>query len=421
MRKVAASFALVCFLFACSSSTESTADATASSLAVSTSLTTPTTEPTTTTFPDTTSTVPTVDVTSENVINGLFAHGAPIDEYFIYNASSDPNELLGRPGGYVGKATFRDARLETQFDDYQVEDGGSIEVFVNSGQAASRSSYIQTLIQDSPLFDAEYHFLEGTVLLRVSGRLTPEDTEIYESALASTISDLNSGITPPSIGTTASTTTTPAAPTNPLPAIDGVLIVGNRQPDFGDGEHGTVTVVTSYAAPTSSGDTLVYVVVRNNTPDPVAQLEASGIFRDGQGLLAGSGSSNDFAVDLVVPGGVSWTTLFLSDVQLPLGEVNGDFTLTWESESDSRQLNLEVQEWNETASAVVAIAKNESAETHRFVEGYLLCLDASSTPIGAREQFADPIEVEPDGETAVTVSFPSGCNSSNIWLLAIRG
>jgi hypothetical protein len=59
--------------------------------------------------------------------------------------------------------------------------GGSVETFVNKDEASRRYRYVKAISESSPLF-VEYDYLEGTVLLHVSSRLTPVKAKAYETA-----------------------------------------------------------------------------------------------------------------------------------------------------------------------------------------------------------------------------------------------
>ena len=107
----------------------------------------------------------------------------PIGESIAYTAKNDPNELLGRPNQYNSKVNFKDTRLKPDeiARGFDVQNGGSIEVFENQDDATTRKEYLKG-IGKVPLF-SEYSYREGTVLLRLSHRLTPEQAAEYEDAL----------------------------------------------------------------------------------------------------------------------------------------------------------------------------------------------------------------------------------------------
>ncbi|OIJ85751.1 hypothetical protein BIV25_42980 [Streptomyces sp. MUSC 14] len=103
-------------------------------------------------------------------------------------ADSDPNHLLGRPNQYTSKITFSDSRIKaadvaaTQAGD--VDRGGAVEVFATAGDAQNREKYIQAVTKSLPAL-AEYDYLQGTVLVRVSHYLTPAQATAYQSAVDS--------------------------------------------------------------------------------------------------------------------------------------------------------------------------------------------------------------------------------------------
>lgn len=141
---------------------------------------TSTTAPTPTAVPATV-TPKTVDLTAAAVVAKLQQAGLPLGDVVSYTAASDPNALLGRPGQYIGKASFRDSR--TPAYETGIGAGGSVEVFATAQELAQRKQYI-TALASSPLF-AEYDLANGLVLLRLSRHLTPDQVGEYEKALGS--------------------------------------------------------------------------------------------------------------------------------------------------------------------------------------------------------------------------------------------
>lgn len=123
---------------------------------------------------------------ADQILQGLKSKGMPIGASFTYTASNDSNHLLGRPSQYVGKVNFRDTRIasDKQGADISVDDGGAIEVFANITDAQTRANYVKAISTSSPLF-AEYEYLDGLVLLRLSTQLTPEQAGDYQAVLKS--------------------------------------------------------------------------------------------------------------------------------------------------------------------------------------------------------------------------------------------
>jgi hypothetical protein len=120
------------------------------------------------------------------VVTALKRAGLPIAAVRYYTARSDPNKLLGRPFQYTGKANFHDRRIARAGDTFDVDNGGSVETFSNTADASSRFKYVQAIVKSTPLF-AEYDYLEGTVMLRLSHKLTPSQAKGYERAFRKTV------------------------------------------------------------------------------------------------------------------------------------------------------------------------------------------------------------------------------------------
>ena len=116
------------------------------------------------------------------VIRQLLRAGLPLGDVEVYTAETDPNGLIGQPGGYVSKLNFQDTRLEVTGYPFNTENGGSVEVFPTAVLATASKDYIQALATKDPLY-AEYDYVNGPILLRLSKRLTPEQVAEYEQAL----------------------------------------------------------------------------------------------------------------------------------------------------------------------------------------------------------------------------------------------
>lgn len=121
------------------------------------------------------------------VVAKLKAAGLPIANIAAITAANDPNQLLGRPHQYIGKDTFTDARIDpSKARDNatgSLDLGGAVEVFAKASDAKSRSSYIQAVKKSAPVFGTEYDYVSGTVLLRLSQSLTPDQAAAYQKAL----------------------------------------------------------------------------------------------------------------------------------------------------------------------------------------------------------------------------------------------
>jgi hypothetical protein len=125
--------------------------------------------------------------TAEQVIARLTARIPTARLSVVYNAQTDPNQLLGTPHSYVSKAAFTDTRINpAQANDTEpgsIELGGSVEVFNNEADAQARKQYLDQTLAELPIAVREYSYLREPVLLRVSRRLTPEQAAEYQAAL----------------------------------------------------------------------------------------------------------------------------------------------------------------------------------------------------------------------------------------------
>jgi hypothetical protein len=135
MKRSAALLAFVCPLAGCGSGTKSDTGAKS----------------------DTTRPVQFGDILDAGSLVGLFqANGLPVGKYQVYNASTDPNSLLGRPGLYTSKSNFTDTRIDQSGfageKTIDTEQGGSVEVFASEGDAKQRADYVRSITRGSSLF-----------------------------------------------------------------------------------------------------------------------------------------------------------------------------------------------------------------------------------------------------------------------------
>jgi hypothetical protein len=103
------------------------------------------------------------------VITGLRQAGLPIGAVFYF----------WPPGQFNRKANFRDRRLRGRT--FGVDNGGSVETFANKRAASIRYRYVHGTSIRSSRFGT-YNYIESTVVLRLSHRLTPVQAKAYERA-----------------------------------------------------------------------------------------------------------------------------------------------------------------------------------------------------------------------------------------------
>jgi hypothetical protein len=101
-------------------------------------------------------------------------------------AANDPNQLLGRPDEYTSKVTFSDsfvpANAVTGAAPGDVERGGAVEVFADPADAEARAEYIRGVTRSTPAL-AEYDYVHGRVLVRVSRYVPPARAAAYRAAV----------------------------------------------------------------------------------------------------------------------------------------------------------------------------------------------------------------------------------------------
>lgn len=118
-------------------------------------------------------------VDAEQVIDTLIDADIDLLDWTIFDAETDPNHLLGRPGQYISKASFWDSRIGDPEDG---PEAGTVEVFRNEKNLLSRMRYVEEIGQRMPMF-LQYQFRRGLVLLRLNKRFTPIAAKEYERAL----------------------------------------------------------------------------------------------------------------------------------------------------------------------------------------------------------------------------------------------
>lgn len=125
---------------------------------------------------------------AENVATLMAASVEGATRTVTFTVETDPNKMLGRPNGYVSKASFSDPRISPtdvpDSRDGSVEAGGSVEVFETPEMATNRMRQIVAITANAPML-SEYTYTSGRVVLRVSRLLTPTQAADYQRAFDS--------------------------------------------------------------------------------------------------------------------------------------------------------------------------------------------------------------------------------------------
>ena len=123
--------------------------------------------------------------TADQVVADLAGRVPSASPTVVFTAETDPNALLGRPGGYTSAAGFSDARVPSEYRDAlagSVEAGGKVEVFADEDAAQRRADYIGSISEQAPMF-SEWTFVSGATVVRVSRFLTEPQANEYRAVL----------------------------------------------------------------------------------------------------------------------------------------------------------------------------------------------------------------------------------------------
>jgi hypothetical protein len=117
-------------------------------------------------------------LTGDAVAAAVRAGPFGVTEVTVYTAETDTNKLLGRPGQYIAKASWKEPRAASSTD------LATIEVFPDLASLQTRYTYIDAIIKSSPLFlQWMYRNDERLALLRLPKDLTPDQAKQYEDWL----------------------------------------------------------------------------------------------------------------------------------------------------------------------------------------------------------------------------------------------
>lgn len=98
--------------------------------------------------------------------------GNYMTDIVVTTADNDENKLLGRPHQYTEKINWKDNRAKDSHTDC------TVEIFKNSEDAVTRKNYVDNIEKNmAPL--VQYLDQKKNVLLRIDGRLTPQQSKEY--------------------------------------------------------------------------------------------------------------------------------------------------------------------------------------------------------------------------------------------------
>lgn len=114
------------------------------------------------------------------ILDVLVAAGIPIGEITVYTGGEDPDPASGYIAQPTVKVNWHDKRLKVPADTSKVKvlDGGGLEFYADFMEAQARFSQLGQAHDVDPSM-SEYDHLNGSVVLRLSGKLTPAQAEQY--------------------------------------------------------------------------------------------------------------------------------------------------------------------------------------------------------------------------------------------------
>lgn len=123
---------------------------------------------------------PKVEITAETAVASLQEKISNIMSVVVYDEKTDPNETLGKPGKYIGKADFFDNRMEDT-----EACAGTIEFFSSKSDCNDRYRYLCKLTDpELGVFGVnQYIYKYELAVFRISFDLTPTQAEEYKVAM----------------------------------------------------------------------------------------------------------------------------------------------------------------------------------------------------------------------------------------------
>lgn len=126
---------------------------------------------------------PSGNVSARSAADAIRAAVPEVTEIIDVNEENDPNQLLGRPNGYIAGAVLMDSRAAcTPPDNLGVDCGAVIEQFPDAAAARRRADYVQQITAAMPMAGHQWVVLNGDLVLRVSDKIKPSEVKAYESA-----------------------------------------------------------------------------------------------------------------------------------------------------------------------------------------------------------------------------------------------
>jgi hypothetical protein len=127
-------------------------------------------------------TAPPKPLTATQAATALQAKVPDVTKVVTITENNDPNNMIGRPNGYVSAAVMVDKTLPAcDSTAFGVDCGATVEVWPTVADATTRGKYIHAVLSGGGPLGSEWDFVKGDTVLRVSGNLKPSQAGIYGS------------------------------------------------------------------------------------------------------------------------------------------------------------------------------------------------------------------------------------------------
>jgi hypothetical protein len=137
----------------------------------------------------TTASTATKKINLTTVMTNLQKQFPTVTQTYIYSANQDPNNELGKAGGYyIAGAEFYDTQTNTPPDGtaFGADSGGAIEVYANTSDAAKRATYLEGF-QSDPTLNPGAVKQVGVYVLRASENYTASQQTVVINFLTSQV------------------------------------------------------------------------------------------------------------------------------------------------------------------------------------------------------------------------------------------
>lgn len=135
------------------------------------------------------------------------------------------------------------------------------------------------------------------------------------------------------------------------------------------------------------------IIVRNNTGQPVVNINASVTVRAADGSLLGTGDAEDFSPTYVVPGGLAIAEAEF-DATVP-SDAGFEFRVVAEDASTSTfYRDLEIAEYNQIGTRLLGMLLNSTGVSLQGIRVQAICLDDSLDPLAYGSRYTDQDSVD---------------------------